>query len=137
MSFQWQSRIAELERNMESERAAHAKAINEASVVYSAMGQGEINRLREQMAVQLQDYQDLMDIRTALDMEISAYRKLLEGEETRYISNAKVILNELLNNFVWAIPKQIELDAIGGCFHLAEHTCWHPFSPHTDTSPQA
>merc|ERR1712002_743605 len=35
------------------------------------------------MAEHLRQYQDLMGVKVALDMEISMYRKLLEGEESR------------------------------------------------------
>jgi len=45
--------------------------------------QNECDDLKKKMAEHLRQYQDLMGVKVALDMEISMYRKLLEGEETR------------------------------------------------------
>ncbi|CAI9729291.1 neurofilament medium polypeptide-like [Octopus vulgaris] len=43
----------------------------------------EITKLRGEMESILKELQDLMDIKLSLELEIAAYRKLLEGEETR------------------------------------------------------
>ena len=63
----------------------------------------KIRETLEEIQKQMEAYQNLMQIKTALDMEIAVYKKLLESEEDRLgivTGHGKYSINPSLHNHI-------------------------------------
>ncbi|KAL6467777.1 hypothetical protein MHYP_G00234540 [Metynnis hypsauchen] len=74
-----------LEAQIREKQEKHRKELEELQARIEALQQ-DLKSTKEKIALHLREYQDLLNVKMGLEIEITTYRKLIEGEDSRLSS---------------------------------------------------